>query len=237
MQLVRHAGLAAARRQAADGSSTAAATSEQQQQDSAATSTSTSWPHSDAARTCIARLSYSAVSYHWRGLGQPDWHAVLSGTEAALVEAVAALAVTLERLAAAARTAAEAILGSTAAAAAASGPMALQLLRKLSQRGVLSRHPAGDALREECEAALGACVFGSAAVAAVQLAGLLVELQVGSGCGRAVMWAGAPTGRRLRWGGSWKEESTVGQDTWAPAVLEWTDSCNGPPSTPCLQQD
>ncbi len=208
MQLVRHAGLAAARRQAADGPGTAAAASEQQQQEGAAaasTCTSTPWPHTDAARSCIARLSYSAVSYHWRGLGQPDWHAVLSGTEAALVEAVAALAATLERLAAAARTAAEAILGSTAAAAAASGPMALQLLRKLSQRGVLARHPAGDVLREECEAALGACSFGGSAVAAVQLAGLLVELQVGTGCWRAVVWAKALTGGGVRWGCCWKE--------------------------------
>lgn len=101
-------------------------------------------------------------------------------TQVQLAAAVSALQAVLRHVAAAARAAADGVLGQAPGSTPA-GPVALQLLRKLAQRGVLPKLPAAAQLAGACEEAVGGGGIGPAAQAAAQLAAVLAELQVGGG--------------------------------------------------------
>nr|BCL66166.1 hypothetical protein [Volvox reticuliferus] len=184
-QLVRHATLAAAHRRLADSveapSPSCRTQADEEPQHGAKA----------AARTAVMRLSRAAVLYDWRSLGQSEWHALLQIVQEHMSEAVEAVTKCLGRLAAAGRAAADGVLqqppGTTAA-----GPMALQLLRRLSHRGTLSRLPQGRQLEEAAEGAMAACTIGPATLAAAQLASLLSDLQ--DEVGGAAAAAPAPAG-------------------------------------------
>nr|ADF43172.1 294687m [Chlamydomonas reinhardtii] len=128
------------------------------------------------AQACVTRLQHAAVLYCWQDMGQPDWHVLLQDVQVQLAAAVSALQAVLRHVAAAARAAADGVLGQAPGSTPA-GPVALQLLRKLAQRGVLPKLPAAAQLAGACEEAVGGGGIGPAAQAAAQLAAVLAELQ------------------------------------------------------------
>ncbi|KAG2437620.1 hypothetical protein HYH02_011259 [Chlamydomonas schloesseri] len=128
------------------------------------------------AQACVTQMQHAALLYCWQGLGQPEWHALLQDVQVHMAAAVSALQDVLRQLAAAARAAADSVLGQ-APGSTPPGPVALQLLHKLVQRGVLPKLPVAAQLAEACTAAVHGNGTGPAEKAAAQLAAALAEMQ------------------------------------------------------------
>jgi hypothetical protein len=123
-----------------------------------------------AANAALDQIRLRAVWYAWREMGPPEWVAALHGAQKRLADARRGAQAGSERLTRAAQRAAAALVGGSSSGGGAGGAgeeggdapppevapsTAVQLLLKLSAKGVFQRHPAHAVLARDFADAAG----------------------------------------------------------------------------------
>lgn len=125
----------------------------------------------------VVALAVAATTYCTADLDVAGWRDVLEITKRVLGRAVQSVLALVTALSGAVKAAAEQVLGSPPQNAL----MALQLLRKLGERGVLSQHPASSALTAEFERELGSWEAARDVLLSVEMAAAWVRYGGGGG--------------------------------------------------------